>query len=486
MIKTIIKKEAKILFVDLDETLLSTDTLYDSVLLFIKDKFTNIFYLVYWLFLGKSLFKEKLANSIDLSLYTFPINKEIISFINKERVKGTKIVLATATNIKTAKIISTKINIFDDVIASTGLKNLKGVFKLKAIQGYSNNKKFDYIGDSTADIPIFNEAHRAIIFNPSSYLFNKYKNKNNVLFLKKKKINKVLIWTKAIRIHQWSKNTLLFLPLIMAHRFNEFELFLDNVIAFIAFNLIASSGYIFNDLNDLEADKKHPIKLKRPFASGLISIRNGIIAISILIIFGFSISLQFLSYNFIGLLFTYLLSTITYSLYFKKKMLVDVFMLSMLYLLRIFSGGVATQTPVSIWLLVFSIFFFSSLAFMKRYVDVLMMKDSNLSLDGRNYFKSDSIIILTSGISSGYISILVFALYLSSENVSFLYNSPQILLLILPLLYYWISRLWLISHRGKMNSDPILFSIKDIMSYLILVTIIFLCFIAKFSDFNII
>ena len=167
-------------------------------------------------------------------------------------------------------------------------------------------------------------------------------------------------------------------------------------------------------------------------------------------------------------------------------MLVDVFMLSMLYLLRIFSGGVATQTPVSIWLLVFSIFFFSSLAFMKRYVDVLMMKDSNLSLDGRNYFKSDSIIILTSGISSGYISILVFALYLSSENVSFLYNSPQILLLILPLLYYWISRLWLISHRGKMNSDPILFSIKDIMSYLILVTIIFLCFIAKFSDFNII
>ena len=305
MIKTIIKKEAKILFVDLDETLLSTDTLYDSVLLFIKDKFTNIFYLVYWLFLGKSLFKEKLANSIDLSLYTFPINKEIISFINKERVKGTKIVLATATNIKTAKIISTKINIFDDVIASTGLKNLKGVFKLKAIQGYSNNKKFDYIGDSTADIPIFNEAHRAIIFNPSSYLFNKYKNKNNVLFLKKKKINKVLIWTKAIRIHQWSKNTLLFLPLIMAHRFNEFELFLDNVIAFIAFNLIASSGYIFNDLNDLEADKKHPIKLKRPFASGLISIRNGIIAISILIIFGFSISLQFLSYNFIGLLFTF-------------------------------------------------------------------------------------------------------------------------------------------------------------------------------------
>ena len=396
-----------------------------------------------------------------------------------------KVVLATATNLKTASSIADHLNLFDDVIASDINENLKGQKKLDVIQDYVNKRHFDYIGDSKVDIPIFNAAQKAIISNPTRSLANKYRDADNVLLLNKKKMNKFFIWLKAIRLHQWSKNTLLFLPLIMAHRFEELEIILNNFLSFILFGFVASAGYVFNDLNDLDSDRKHSSKKHRPYASGDLSIKSGILSIILLVAIGLSLSLLYLEKSFSLLLILYLLSTISYSLFLKKEIIIDVIILSMLYVLRIIAGGVSTGTPISSWLLVFSIFFFSSLAFMKRYTDVVSLKNKTLKLHGRNYQGLDAGLILTSGLSSGYISILVLALYIFSSNVNSLYQGPEILLMILPLLFYWISRLWLLSHRGRMNSDPIIFSIKDKVSYMILFLVLIVCFFAKNFNFQI-
>ena len=477
--------KSDILFVDLDDTLVETDTLFDSILLFIKKTPFNLFNIFYWLLLGKTVLKHEIACRVTLNLDTLPYNKSVIDYIISSKKNGQKVVLATATNLKTARSISDHLKFFDDVIASDINNNLKGQKKLNVIQEYVNNKDFDYIGDSKADIPIFNAAQKAIISNPTRSLASKYRDTDNVLLLKKKKMNKFLIWLKAIRLHQWSKNTLLFLPLIMAHRFEELEIILNNFLSFILFGLVASAGYIFNDLNDLDSDRKHPSKKERPYASGDMSIKSGLVSIVLLLAIAFSLSLLYLEKSFSFLLILYLFSTILYSLFLKKEIIIDVIVLSILYVLRIIAGGVSTGTPVSSWLLVFSIFFFSSLAFMKRYTDVVSLKKKTFKLHGRNYQGLDAGLILTAGLSSGYISILVLALYIFSSNVNLLYQGPEILLIILPLLFYWISRLWLLSHRGEMNSDPIIFSIKDKVSYMILFFVLVVCFFAKNFNFQI-
>jgi 4-hydroxybenzoate polyprenyltransferase len=287
--------------------------------------------------------------------------------------------------------------------------------------------------------------------------------------------NVIMNWIKTLRIHQWSKNGLLFLALFMSHRIIEPNLFKQAVVAFLSFSLSASAVYILNDLFDLETDRKHPSKKNRPLASGRLPVIKGIIAIPCLLIISLLLAVILLPSIFTLILIIYLITTTGYSIYFKEKLFLDVIILGALYTLRVLAGGLAVGVEVSSWLLGFSLFFFLSLAFMKRYADLLLIKNNNQEeLFGRGYSVIDLDIVQKLGISSGFVSLLILALYINGDQVMVLYKQPELIWLTIPILLYWLMRMWFVAHKGKMTDDPIIFAIKDKISYItfFLITII--------------
>lgn len=270
---------------------------------------------------------------------------------------------------------------------------------------------------------------------------------------------------KAMRVHQWVKNILIFVPLLMAYQVNDPVLVARAVGAFLAFSLMASGTYLFNDLMDLEADRQHPTKRNRPFASGALSVKVGYVLTPVLVLSGLALG-WLISPAFLLVLLGYTVITLTYSLRLKKMVLVDVLLLAGLYTWRIFAGGIATGVPLSAWLLAFSTFMFFSLALLKRTSELLEMRAiGELKASGRGYHVDDLSQLMIFGSTSGYISVLVLALYINSESVRALYQRPETLWLICPLILFWVSRVWLIGHRGQMHSDPIVFALKDRSSY---------------------
>ncbi len=291
--------------------------------------------------------------------------------------------------------------------------------------------------------------------------------------------NVIMNWIKALRIHQWSKNGLLFLALFMSHRIIEPNLFKQAVVAFFSFSLSASAVYILNDLFDLEADRKHPSKKNRPLASGRLPVINGIIAIPGLLIISFLLAVILLPNIFTLMLIIYLITTTSYSLYFKEKIFLDVIILGALYTLRVLAGGLAVGVEVSSWLLGFSWFFFLSLAFMKRYADLLLIKNNNQEeLFGRGYSVIDLEFVQKIGITSGFASLLILTLYINSDQVNELYKQPALIWLTIPIILYWLMRMWLVTHRGKMTDDPIIFAIKDKSSYITFFFILIILIVA--------
>ena len=286
-------------------------------------------------------------------------------------------------------------------------------------------------------------------------------------------------WVKALRVHQWSKNILLFLALFMSHKILEPQLFIQTVIAFFSFSLCASAVYILNDLFDLEADRKHPSKKNRPFASGQLSVVNGIIAIPILLIISFLLAVSLLPHIFAIILIIYLVTTTSYSAFFKEKLFLDVIILGALYTLRVLAGGLVVGIEVSSWLLGFSLFFFLSLAFMKRYADLLLIINNNQKeLFGRGYSVIDLDIVQKVGIASGFVSLLILALYINSDQVMVLYKQPELIWLTIPILLYWLMRMWYIAHKARMSDDPTVFIIKDKSSYVMFFSIVIILIVA--------
>ena len=266
------------------------------------------------------------------------------------------------------------------------------------------------------------------------------------------------------------KESIIFIPLITSHLFTSTNLILA-ISGFFAFSFVASSGYIINDLLDLNSDRIHPRKKFRPLASGKLSILTGLTLVVILLLLAIIIATQ-LNFLFSITLLIYLISTLSYSFYFKKIVLYDVFILALLYSIRVIAGGLITNITISFWLIAFSTFLFLSLAFVKRYSELLKISDENGLIErGRQYEKVDLNLLQVMGIVSGFISVVVFSLYLDSPDVRQLYSKPNILWLISICLLFWISRIWIITNRGEMTDDPIVFAIKDITSYSIFLII---------------
>ena len=271
---------------------------------------------------------------------------------------------------------------------------------------------------------------------------------------------------KAIRVHQWTKNLLIFIPLIMAHRLASADPLLRTGLAFLSFSLCASAAYLLNDLLDRERDREHPRKKHRPIASGQVSPRLAWVLFFLLLCLSLVVA-HFCPGRFLLILEAYFLLSVSYSLFLKKVMLVDVLALSALYTIRIFAGSLAVNIPVSSWLLSFSIFLFLSLALLKRYSELQILSAQQNLVTGRGYRKEDLDQLSHLGTASGYLAVLVLALFINNQEIRILYAHPELLWFSCPVFLYWISRIWLLAHRGVVHEDPILFAICDRTSYIV-------------------
>ena len=463
-----IKSETKYVFVDLDGTLIKSDLLFESLLILLKEKPLKIFKAIFILFkFGKARFKSFLANEIEINPQTLPYNNHLLDYLLHERISGRKIFLATASNIKFANQVKDHLAVFEGVIASDNEINLKGSNKLPAINAITSGEPFEYIGNSRADLEIWQESGEATIVSNDQKLIRDLVHIKNPKYLFSDDVNKLKSILHTIRIHQWAKNILLFVPIIMAQKLFDIYLVLDLLVAFLSFSLTASAVYILNDLLDLDADRLHSTKKNRPIAAGHFFIGQMFLLFPLLLSLGLLLSLT-LPIQFFWTLILYLTVTILYSFYLKKIVVFDIIILAVLYSIRIFAGGTATNILVSPWLIAFSIFFFLSLASLKRYIELLRtVANKKETIVGRGYIASDLSIVSQAGLASGFISVLVLALYINSVDVTKFYQHQYYLWFFCPILLYWIFRIWLLASRGQVSEDPVIYAIKDRGSYIL-------------------
>ncbi|MDD1613715.1 MAG: UbiA family prenyltransferase [Methylococcaceae bacterium] len=457
------------LFVDLDGTLIKTDLLVESAFFVLKKQPWMLLFMLYWLAFGKARLKEEIAIRSIVDFSVLPLQKEFVEFLNDEARQGRTLYLATASDRRLAEPVAKRLGLFKQVLASDGHRNLKGARKLEAILNCCNDSAFDYAGNAHVDLAIWAKARRAIVVNPDIGVTAAVRKRGyevQRVFDDRPPIAKR--WIRALRIHQWTKNVLLAVPVLTAHAFN-FSAIAQIAAAFMAFGLVASATYLLNDLLDLVSDRHHPRKCKRPFATGDISLASGILGMVILFGAGFGLAVQ-LSDHFMFTLLAYLGLTISYSFYFKRIVLIDVLLLASLYTIRIVAGAYAIEVPMSSWLLGFSMFIFLSLALVKRCTELIAIQRlSHEAMKGRDYQVSDYPMLSTMGVAAGYISILVLALFISSPESIGKYTYPVLLWLLCPLMAYWVSRLWLKTSRGEMHDDPLVFSLKDQASWIVFI-----------------
>ena len=447
--------------------MIKTDLLIESFFLLSKQGILAILVALFWLCKGKAYVKQRIADRVDLDIVMLPYNETFLTYLKKEYANGRRLILVTASNEKYAKQIAAHLGIFEAVLGSNFETNLIGSRKLACLEKAYGNKGFDYAGDAFVDLKIWPYAHRAILVNPSKKVKRRALELAQVSKVFEEPQAGIRVYIKAMRVYQWLKNLLIFIPLLAAHEFTDLLVFLQAIGAFLAFSLCASSVYLLNDLVDLDADRYHPQKRWRPFAVGALPLGRGVCLIPLLLIAAFALAMP-LPIGFLLVLGGYYAITLAYSFYLKSKAIVDVLALAGLYTIRIIAGSFAVGIVLSFWLLAFSIFIFFSLALVKRYTELfdlqLLGKEAP---KGRGYQVSDLAILNSMGTGSGYMAVLILALYINSPEVETMYSFPELIWLLCPLLLYWISRVWFLVQRGKMNADPVLFAIKDDTSLLI-------------------
>jgi 4-hydroxybenzoate polyprenyltransferase len=455
------------LFVDLDGTLLKTDLLVESVLRLLKKSPFSLFACLLWLIRGgKAGLKAEIARRVKLDASLLPLQNDFVDFLHAESTAGRTLYLATASDLQLAEPVANRLGFFSGLLASSAGHNLKGARKLEAILAKTGGGPFDYAGNAHADMPVWAAARQVLVVNPDPGVAAAAWARFNVRQVFEDRPQNLPTWLRAIRLHQWLKNLLLFVPLLTAHTFTGTAL-ATLALAFIAFGCVASGTYLLNDLLDLDADRRHPRKSKRPFAAGDISPAFGLPAMLALLTTGLALA-GAVSLPFFLATLAYLVLTLSYSLYFKTYVLIDVLLLAGLYTVRIIAGALAIGVSVSSWLLAFSIFVFLNLALVKRCSELKAMEtQSRTATSGRDYRLSDLGILSSMGVAAGYISVLVLALYVDNPDVRTAYSRPLLLWLLCPLMMYWVSRLWIKTSRSEMNDDPLLYSLRDRASWII-------------------
>ncbi len=456
------------LVVDLDGTLIKTDLLAETASRFLIEQPLRGLMLLVWLAQGKSILKLRLAQNSPIDAQALPYNEELLSWVREEKTRGRRIVLATASHRMLADQVAQHLNLFDEVLATEGGTNLKANAKRKALVSRYGERGFDYVGNDWPDVVIWQAAAQAHVVSRSQRLIETvrhYGKPGRTMDNGKPPLAVALF--KSMRAHQWMKILLVFVPLLAAHRYGASASVLQALLAFVVFGFTASSAYLLNDLVDVADDRHHPRKRERPFAAGLLGLWHGWLAWPLLLALAFTLAGLGLPWRFTACLAAYFVLTVAYSLRLKQVPVVDVLTLAGLYTLRIIAGAAAIGVPLTFWLLSFSMFLFLSLAFIKRYSELRVAREEGQSkpLRGRGYAPQDLEIVANLGTSAGYTAVLVLALYIQDSHTASLYATPAFIWLACPLLLFWISRAWLIAHRGQMHDDPIVFALKDRVSW---------------------
>lgn len=457
------------LVIDLDGTLINSDLLLESGLSFLKHHPLKALSPLRWLADGKAHLKSRLAHCAPIDVSVLPYNQDVLDLIHREKQQGRRIVLATASHRSYAQKIAEHLGVFDKVLATDEHTNLSAERKRDALVAEFGMQGFDYAGNSGDDLPVWKAARRAYVVNSNGKISRRAHDHGNVESEIRREAQVARTWLKALRVHQWAKNALIFVPLLASHRLLEPQLLLNGLLAFLFFGLCASSVYILNDLLDLEDDRHHSSKCRRPFASGALSIQSGLLAFPIFLLIGFLGSALLLPWKFGLALAAYYLLTLAYSFWLKRRMAIDVIVLAMLYTSRIIAGTFAFGVKLTFWMLAFSMFIFLSLALVKRYSELreARMKGKSQKTRGRGYYPDDLEMVASLGAASGYMSVMVLALYIQDATTAAMYHYPQLIWLACPLLLFWITRVWMLTHRGLMHDDPVVFAIKDRASLLI-------------------
>ncbi len=407
------------------------------------------------------MLKQHLAQRTDMDASLLPYNKELIDWLRSERKAGRTLVLCTASDKTLASAIAEHLELFDIVMASDGETNLAGKNKAAALEQRFGERGFDYAGNSSADLHVWQAARRAIVVDAPKGLAKQASSLCEVEREFKTPGTGLTVWRRALRVHQWLKNILLFVPVFASHHFSDAGIWQVLMLAFLSFSLCASSVYIANDLTDLESDRLHPRKSKRPFASGALPVWTGVIAAPLLLLLSLAIG-TFVGGHFLAALSIYFLVTCAYSWGLKRLMLLDCLTLAVLYTMRIVAGAAASGLELSFWLLAFSGFLFLSLAFVKRYAELqLQLLRGKNKAHGRAYVTTDAPLIQVLGVNSGCAAVVVLALYFNNENVLRLYHTPELAWVGVPIMLFWICWVWMCAHRGEMHDDPVIFAVKD-------------------------
>lgn len=475
------------LCVDCDNTLIATDLLFEACFLLLKQDPVKLFFLPFWLLKGKAYLKKRLSEFVTFEWDSLPYRPETLELIEKARQENRKIVLATASPTIWAQGIADHLKCFTEIFATEKNINLSRHHKAALLAEKFGDQGFDYVGDSKDDIAVWRKSNVATIVNHRKSLVDKISTilGRNLVHIQSEKPT-FLSYVKALRVYQWLKNALIFVPLLAAHEFGNFSLLGKAIYAFIAFSCCASSVYILNDLLDLASDRKHKKKSKRPFAAGTIPILHGAILIPVLLAISLFISISYLPPLFTFTIVLYYLMTIAYSGKLKQQVIVDIILLAALYTIRVLAGSAATNIEPSFWLLLFSLFTFLSLALVKRYSEMSMVIEQNQSMaSGRGYYTQDLIVLISLGASSAMCSVMVFALYINSPETSLMYPSKYWLWGVVPFILYWNCRLWMKTHRKEIPDDPVLFAVYDWQT-LVILSAVFNLFVlaARESYFN--
>jgi 4-hydroxybenzoate polyprenyltransferase len=455
------------LCVDLDGTLLKTDTLWETLIAQLKARPWKILLIPFWLLGGKARLKQRLAQGVTLDCASLPFTSELLEHLRQEHSAGRELVLVSGCDRAVATQIADHLGLFSEVISSDGKTNLTGRTKARILTERFDRCGFDYAGNESADFPVWEAARERLVVNAPTRVADYVRQQSKTIREFAPQANRLRVLVRAVRCHQWVKNVLVFVPVITAHAYFELPAIAGATAMFLAWCLVASGIYLSNDLTDLEADRRHPTKRLRPFASGALPLSWGVVLAPTLLLLGLAIAAA-ISVASGAVLMLYAAAAIAYSSFLKKHSLVDVFTLAFLFTSRVVGGGIASGYPVTIWLLAFTGFLFLGLAFLKRCSELVCAQAlGRQHLGFRGYGVVDLAVLQMFGVASAFIAIVVLGLYLNSSVAEAQYAWPAALWAVAPCLLLWLCRLWLATARGQMHDDPIVYSIKDWFSWCI-------------------
>ena len=449
------------LVVDLDGTLIRGDLLHESALRLVREDPLAAARMPAWLLQGKAALKDQIAQRADIDVQTLPYHQGLLDWIRQERLRGRMTVLCTASNERYAQAVAQHLGVFSEVMASDGQTNVSARLKAEMLVQRFGERGFDYAGNSADDLQVWPHARSAIVVNASGKVAAQARRQGNVLAEWPAERGGWRAALRALRLHQWLKNLLVLLPLAGAFQLGDVQLLQQAALAFFAFGLCASAVYVLNDLIDLDSDRAHPRKRLRPFASGQLSVPFGAgLALGLMLLA--AALAAFARPAFQWCLAGYFALTLAYTFFLKRRVIIDCLTLGSLYTVRIVAGWCAVGLPASFWLLAFSLFLFLSLAFVKRYSELLLMtKLGRVEARGRGYIASDLPLVQVMGVAAGFASVMLLALYINGDTVLRHYSHPEVLWLTVPIQLYWVSRMWMQAQRGHMHDDPVIFAVRD-------------------------